>query len=76
MFYIAYSTFLQIILDGFLLKFVKDVSKMFVLFILFSVVIMLSIQSVDMLFSSFYLERSSVLLIKTKLLDELVCSQP
>ena len=74
MFYIAYSTFLQIILDGFLLKFVKDVSKMFVLFILFSVVIMLSIQRVDMLFSSFYLERSSVLLIKTKLLDELVCS--
>lgn len=74
MFYIAYSTFLQIILDGFLLKFVKDVSKMFVLFILFSVVIMLSIQSVDMLLSSFYLERSSVLLIKTKLLDELVCS--
>lgn len=74
MFYIAYSTFLQIILDGFLLKFVKDVSKIFVLFILFSVVIMLSIQSVDMLFSSFYLERSSVLLIKTKLLDELVCS--
>lgn len=74
MFYIAYSTFLQIILDGFLLKFVKDVSKIFVPFILFSVVIILSIQSVDMLFSSFYLERSSVLLIKTKLLDELVCS--